>query len=242
MLKGHALSWSDPAGNAEATALFERAIALDPDYGVAHALLAAMRYGQWRDDMGASDAALREAQALAQRAVELDPNESTCFSMLGAVHLMARDFDLALRCLQRAVALNPGNQWNRADLGYVLGYLGEAEASLAALAHAREIDPYFEPPWYWRCVGMVHLLQHRHAEALVQLERVPRPRNFRVIAMMAACHAQLGDPGAAGACVAGCQVAKPDFTVTGFMAKEPLRRAEDAAHLASSLRLAGFPP
>jgi hypothetical protein len=50
------------------------------------------------------------------------------------------------------------------------------------------------------------------------------------------------DPDAARACVADCRVAKPNFTVAGCMAKEPLRRDEDAAHLALPLRLAGFPP
>ena len=40
VLKGNALTWDDPEGGAEATRLFEQAIALDPDYGLAHALLA----------------------------------------------------------------------------------------------------------------------------------------------------------------------------------------------------------
>ena len=50
VLKGNALPWAEPEGFAEATRLFEQAIALDPEYGLAHALLAAMRYGQWYDD------------------------------------------------------------------------------------------------------------------------------------------------------------------------------------------------
>ncbi len=50
VLKGNGLPWAEPEGFAEATRLFEQAIALDPGYGLAHALLAAMRYGQWYDD------------------------------------------------------------------------------------------------------------------------------------------------------------------------------------------------
>ena len=95
VLKGNALPWDDPAGAAEATRLFEKAIEIDPGYGLAHALLAAMRCAQWEEDPGDSDAALQQAFALAKRAVELDENESTCFSMLGHI------------CLQEAL-LRPG--------------------------------------------------------------------------------------------------------------------------------------
>lgn len=127
-------------------------------------------------------------------------------------------------------------------MGFVLGYLGEPEASLASLAHAREIDPYFDPPWYWRCLGLAHLLLHRYSEALAQFEHAPLPRHFRVSAMMAGCLARLGDHPAARASVAACLAEKPDFTVARFMAKEPFRRGEDSAHLGELLRLAGFPP
>jgi adenylate cyclase len=82
VLKGNALPWDDPEGLAEATRLFEKAVEIDPGYGHAHALLAAVCWTKWQDDPSNSNAALQEAFALAKRAVELDENESTCFSML----------------------------------------------------------------------------------------------------------------------------------------------------------------
>jgi len=50
VLEGNALFWDDPAGAAEATRLFERAIELDPGYGLAHSLLATLKRQKWRDD------------------------------------------------------------------------------------------------------------------------------------------------------------------------------------------------
>ena len=97
VLEGNALPWDEPEGAAEATHLFEKAIELDPGYGMAHALLAARRYGTWYDDPGDSDAALDEAYALAKRAVELDSNESTCFSILAQVCLLRRSYELMLQ-------------------------------------------------------------------------------------------------------------------------------------------------
>ncbi len=40
VLNGNALPWDDPEGAAEATRLFEKAIEIDPGYGMAYALLA----------------------------------------------------------------------------------------------------------------------------------------------------------------------------------------------------------
>jgi len=37
------IDWDDPASAAEATGLFEKAIEIDPGYGMAHGLLAVMR-------------------------------------------------------------------------------------------------------------------------------------------------------------------------------------------------------
>ena len=40
---------------------------------------------------------------------------------------------------------------------------------------AREIDPYFDQPWYWRCLGQAHMLLHQYDEALAMFAHVPDP-------------------------------------------------------------------
>jgi TolB-like protein/tetratricopeptide (TPR) repeat protein len=240
VLKGNSLPWDDPVGRAEATRLFERAVEIDPGYGFAHALLAVMRSGEWYDDPGDSDALLQEAYVLAQRAVELDENESTCFSMLGQVCLRQRSFDLALKYTRRAIELNPGNQWNQADLGTVLVSIGQADEAIARFKRAREIDPYFDPPWYWRWLGQAHMVLHQYREALAMFDHLPT-RQYRVVALAAGCHARLGEMDRAAAGAAECMAMKPDFSVALFMKKQSFKNAADAAHLADSLHLAGLP-
>ena len=100
VLQGNALTWSDPAGAAAATRLFERAIELDPDYGFAHALLAVMRYREWYYDLHSPDTVLDESFRLATRAVALASSESTCFSILSQVCLFRRSFDAAAACVR----------------------------------------------------------------------------------------------------------------------------------------------
>jgi adenylate cyclase len=240
VLRGNALPWDTPEGAAEALRLFEAAAALDPDYGFAQAMLAAIRYSDWYEDMSGTTRLLDEAEVHARRAVALDENESTCFSMLAWVLLLRRQYDLALQHEERAIALNPTNQWNCGDMGGVQMYLGDPEAALGWFARAREIDPFFDTPWYWRYIGQSHMLQGRFREALQALDRVSVP-TFRVSALSAACHAALGDATRAQACVQDCLRLYPDFSVEAYMRKEPFRRSEHAEAQRALFLAAGLP-
>lgn len=240
VLKANLLSWDDPAGAAEAMRLVEKAIELDPGYGFAHALAAALCQHRWFDDPGDSDSALKEAFTLATRAVALDNGESTNHSILGLVYARQGSYELAVQCGRRAVEINPNNQWNAADLGTILVYAGESDEALTWFARARAIDPYFDEPWYWRAAALAYMNLHRYADALSQLKHV-RIRSCRYSAVMAACYAQLGDKDQAALSAMECLSLKPRFSVTHFMKKEPFKVPADAEQLATSLRLAGLP-
>jgi serine/threonine protein kinase/Tfp pilus assembly protein PilF len=240
VLRGNALPWDDPESSAEATQLFEKAIQIDPGYGMAYGLLANMRVAAWRYQAGDSTAYLDEAYKLAQRAVELDDGDSTCHSLLAQVYMFRRSFEPALQHMRRAVELNPNNQWNLADMAYVLGYAGEAELALNWSDRAKEVDPYFDPPWFWRQKGRSYVALGRYQEALTIFERVPL-RTYYDDAYMAACHARLGNSDRARSLAAECLVSRPNFSIRRLLLIEPFKLSSDAENLAQSLRLAGLP-
>ena len=240
VLRANALPWDDPDGIAQAILLVQKAIELDPAYGFAHALLASLRQSQWSADRDDSDATLDEAYALAMRALALDDGESTCHAILGHICARQRSHDLAVQYAQRAVEINPNNQWNAADLGSILVYAGQSEQALSWFARAREIDPYFDPPWYWRSIALAYMSMQRYEDALSHLSHA-RVRTHRYTALIAACHARLGDLERAKAAVAECLRMRSDFSIARFMHKEPFKIAADAEQLAASLRLAGLP-
>jgi adenylate cyclase len=66
-------------------------------------------------------------------------------------------------------------------------------------------------------------------------------RTFRDFALIAACHAELGDMESARACVASCLSLRPHFSIQRLMLKEPFKMVADANQLARSLRAAGLP-
>ncbi len=240
VLRGNALRWDDPADAAEATRLVEKAIELDPGYALAHTLLAALTYSRWEDGPRSSDAAMEKAYELLTRAVELDNGESTGHALLANIFVQRRSFNLAVRYARRAVEINPNNQWNAADLGSILVYVGQCEEALICFSRAREIDPFFDEPWYWRATGLAYMSMDRYAEALESLSHT-RVCAFPYAALLAGCHARLGDMERAGANVAECLAMQPEFSIAQFVSKQPFQIAADAKRLTATLRLAGLP-
>lgn len=240
VLRANSLSWDDPVGETEATRLVEKAIELDPGYALAYAVLAALSYSQWDDGPKSSAAALERGYALAMRGVELDAGESTCHAILGHICVHRRSIELALQYSRRAVDINPNSQWNAADLGSILVYAGEPEEALTWFARSREIDPYFDQAWCWRSAGLAYMSLGRYADALSALSRVRLSAYFHT-ALIAACHARLGDVHRTKISAAECLSMKPDFSIARFMSRIPFKNTADADQLGASLRLAGLP-
>ena len=240
VLRGNAQPWDDPEGFAEAVRLFEKAVELDPAYGMAHGMLAMMRCAQWRNDPGTSNALLDEALTCARRAIELDDGDSTCHALIAQIYLYRRSFERAVQHMQHSVDINPNNQWNVADMGQVLTYVGRAEEAVGWFTRAREIDPYFDPPWYWRQAGVTYMVLRRFDEALGMFAHIS-VRTFRIAAYAAACHAPHRRGRAARVCTAECLELRPAFSIRQFMTKEPFRDNLEADYMTESLRLAGLP-
>lgn len=240
VLKGNFLPWTEPHGAAEATRLFAKAIEIDPTYGMAHASLACKYLDAWKNDLAKSNILLDEASELAKRATTLDGNEGTCFSVLALISLHQRSFESALQQMHYAIELNPNNQWNSADMGIVQIYLGQPDAALEYFKLAKEIDPYFAPPWYFMNMGLAHMLKSQFAEALAAFALFP-VQNYELSALTAGCHACLSDPTTAAFHRQECLQLRPSFTISHYLSKQPFKIVAQQLAMEEILQIAGLP-
>ncbi|CCV15042.1 adenylate/guanylate cyclase domain-containing protein [Mesorhizobium sp. STM 4661] len=225
--------------NRKAYEMFERAVALDPQYALAHANLvnaSLALHGSAATPPEVLDAAF----ATASHALELDPQESSCHRVLALIWLYRRDYDAAEYHYRRALELNPNDADRLMGLGYLLALRGKLEEALGWMQEAMRLNP-FQPIWYGVRLGIALYSLKRYAEAAQALKRIPTP-GYWSRARLAACYGQLGRTAEAEAQKAAILLQKPDFTIAEFFRRDVLlERAEDRELLREGLIKAGLP-
>jgi adenylate cyclase len=232
---------SNREDNARAVGLIRRAIELDPRYAHAHAWHACILGQQWGygwcEDREATQDAI--AQHL-EVALGLDQNDSDVHRILAAVGVIRNDLDKAVFHQQRALALNPNDDLIVVQQGEVLTWLGQAEEGIEWIRKAMRLNP-FHPERFWFHLSRAQFVAKRYAEAIESLKRLSSPDGMHH-ALIAACHAQLGNAPDAAAHAAEVLKRLPGFTIRLHCV--PIlhyRRESDLAHHRDALREAGLP-
>jgi adenylate cyclase len=227
--------------NAEAIKLLERAIALDPGYGHAHAWKACVTgqqfvYGWCPDPQEAVRTVIREVTL----ALSLDENDSDVHRVLAAVSLsMHRDYDKALYHQERALALNPNDDLIVVQQGEVLTWIGQADEGIEWIQKAMRLNPY-HPERFWGHLGRAYFVARRYADAVKSFQRIGRP-DASHFSFIAASHAQLGDDAAAKIAVQEVLQRDPNFSVARFIATQHHKHPADRDHHRDALLAAGLP-
>jgi adenylate cyclase len=95
-------------GNAQARQMFEKAVALDPQYAEAYTWLGWTYAREWIF-WSVNPQTLERALTLAQQAAALDDPLPGVHSLLSAVYAQKQQYDQALTEGERAIALDPNN-------------------------------------------------------------------------------------------------------------------------------------
>ena len=123
---------------------FEKAIAIDPDYALAHAELAIAILFSNRGYLGdlPRPEAVSRAAPHAERAMALDPNLAEAHATIGMLLYFRKNWEDALAHYQQAIRINPNYaivySWMSGVLGSQLGRYAE---SIAAMETAVRLDP-----------------------------------------------------------------------------------------------------
>jgi serine/threonine-protein kinase len=131
------------AGLDQAMEYYRRAIAVDPDYGLAYAGLAETQIlkATWIEGIHPVDV-YPAAREMAVRALEIDPNLSGAHAVLGAVaHEYDWKWDKAEKELLRAIEINPNNATAHQWYGELLATLGRLDEAVGEAKLAQGLDP-----------------------------------------------------------------------------------------------------
>jgi TolB-like protein/class 3 adenylate cyclase/cytochrome c-type biogenesis protein CcmH/NrfG len=229
-------------GAAQARTALERAIALDPKFAAAYALLAEIYRSEWwywwRDD----EHALERALELAQRAVALDDELPFAHMFLGWIHLWRNEHDQAIAEARRCVELDPDNAEGNGRLGHILDQAGRPAEGLPFIETAMRLDPHY-PFLYIFWLAHAFQSMERYDEAIAAYQRtISRNPDFSSAHLqLAATYAQLGRMEEAKAEAAQTLRRDPGYSIQRYAKRLPLKDAAALARLVNGTRKAGLP-
>ena len=157
--------------NEEARALLDRAIALEPNYARAYAVLAWAEWWSalcywWDDPQLGYQAAFRHAE----EAVALDPHEPWARMTLGLSLSTARQHARALVELRAALELNPNFALGQTAYGWALLRSGRIDAAIEETGKALRMSPIDSFAGFYTAIhGLALLGARRFEEALPYL-------------------------------------------------------------------------
>jgi tetratricopeptide (TPR) repeat protein len=228
------------ANNAEARSLLRRAIELDSNYAAAYAALGdtyhiatAMGWAEFPSTF------LNRAEELANKALSLDDLNVRAHVILGRIHIFYQRYDLAMKEIERAIAINPNDADAMAGQGNILMWLGQTDAAIAALEQAQRIDPALNAIDRF-ALSLAYYLNRRYDAAIDQAERNLRATasaNFSRVAL-AAAYAQINRTEDASRIAAVIRGLDPTFDAREFGTK--FLNGVNLEHLRDGLRKAGL--
>ena len=166
----HCWNQFTPEKTQEALRHFRDALALDPDFALAHTGVARSYVHLGAQARLPSEEAYPAAQEAAQRAIELDPKIAMGYVSLGMVKLFY-DWDLpaARSCLERAIELNPGSAEAHHWAGYYYMASGHFDEFLETAQVAASLDPL--SLLALDLLGTAHIFAGKPREGLIHYDR-----------------------------------------------------------------------
>ncbi|MGE4094434.1 MAG: tetratricopeptide repeat protein [Candidatus Binatia bacterium] len=149
----------------QARQMLEKAIALDPQYAEAYAVLGGTYWVEWVNRWSVDPQTLERAFTLAQKAIALDDSLPTAYAVLGLVYGLKQQYDQALTACARAIALDPNNEHSYFTQAQMLNWTGKPEEALQSVQQAMRLNPHY-PVWYLHDLSWAYNMTGHYAQAV----------------------------------------------------------------------------
>ena len=179
--------------NGQARQMFERAIALDPNFAAAYAWLGRTYVLDWFHRWSQDPQVLERALALAGQAIALNESLPGAYQTLGYIYMAKKQYDQAVVEAEKAVALDPNDADAVLTLGEVLSCVGRSQEAMEFVEKAMRLNPHY-PASYVFALGQVYYLTGCYEEAITALQRVlaRNPDHRAAHFFLAIIYAELG--------------------------------------------------
>ncbi len=228
-------------GNAQARQMLEKAVALDPQYAGAYAMLGNTYFIEWFNQWSQDPQTLERAFELAQRAVTLDDALPLAHGVLGGVYQVKNQHDQAIAEGERAVVLDPNNAESYARLALILGPAGRAEEAIEVAKKAMRLNPHY-PPFYIYALGSAYHQAWQNEEAIATMKRylVYNPNVFIPHLVLTCSYSDLGRYEEARAAATEVLRLSPNFTTEVWKKNQWTKDPAQLERHINNLRKAGL--
>jgi Tfp pilus assembly protein PilF len=232
---------------ATARACLERAVAREPGYADAWALLANIYTYYWSSDLAKEqwrdwrpqEAALEAAH----KAVALAPDSARARQSLARAAFFMGDLRRFREEAWAALRLNPNDSYALGMLGNFLAYTGSWEEGTALVRKALALTPVAYPRWWPYALAKDHLRKGELEEAVQEFRRAEIPGLWLTHLQLAYANGLLGDRAAAAAAVRNLEEVRPGTSIATAVAFYRKHQFEPSyiELMAEGLRAAGLP-
>ena len=233
-------------GFAEAVVLARQALAIDPSYAPAAAMIGLCRVLQRVQGWGAlSNEDIGEVCRLARQALEAERNDAeTIWQASWTLFRLGGEVAMGAAALDRALALNPNAAHAWLARGHIHASRNEPETAIEACERARRLSPF--DPYTFLCVhiiGFAHLAARRFEQAVEWADRAlaEQPRMLAAMRSKVVALARLGRLDEARAELSRVLAIDPKLTIAGYHEYADFEAPELHELTVAGLRLAGLP-
>ncbi len=234
--------FASPDENLRARERYRQAVGLDPEFALAHAMLAwtyafeAMN--GWSEDRARS---LEVALQGAQTSLAINDSLPVAYFVTGLVYRERGEYERARREAEKALALEPSYANAHVLQATLLYYAGEPEAGLAMIQRAMRLNPH-HPYNYPFHLGQAYFILGNYAAAAEAFSRglETNPSSERLHLWLAAAYARAGALDDARWEADQVKAANPGFSLARVSEAFPFRDEADLRRFTEALELAGL--
>ncbi|MFS2176986.1 tetratricopeptide repeat protein [Rhizobium pisi] len=229
-------------GNRAARSLAADAIAIDPEYAAALALMSfthVLDYvNAWSSD---PEASLRMGMDLAQQAVEMAEEQPTGHFALGMACMWNRELDRARAEVLRGLELSPNSAELLILMAHIQIFSGKPADALETLDASMRLDPHY-PEILLQFLADARFSLGEYEQAIVAIQRrlQQNPQSETAYALLASCYGHLGRKEESRRAWEKALQINPEFSIERRRRVLPFQNPEDFNCRVDGLRKAGL--